>query len=141
MAGLPPFRPIAADPWDRRKAAHLLRRAGFGPLPPEIDAAARAGLDATVAKLLAGPAEAPAYPPPTWVAAAAADPPPEQLTQQERMRFFLQNQVRNQETKGWWLQRMAMTRWPLQEKMTLFWHGHFATEAKKVVLSANVLQQ
>ena len=32
----------------------------------------------------------------------------------------------------WWLCRMAETRRPLQEKLTLFWHGHFATSIFKV---------
>ncbi len=32
----------------------------------------------------------------------------------------------------WWLRRMAETTRPLQEKLTLFWHGHFATSIFKV---------
>ncbi|MBX9602571.1 MAG: DUF1800 domain-containing protein [Bryobacteraceae bacterium] len=32
----------------------------------------------------------------------------------------------------WWGDRMLNTRRPLEEKMTLFWHGHFATEHEKV---------
>ena len=31
------------------------------------------------------------------------------------------------ELRGWWLQRMAGGPRPLQEKLVLFWHGHFAT--------------
>jgi uncharacterized protein (DUF1800 family) len=27
----------------------------------------------------------------------------------------------------WWLDRMVRTAWPLQEKIALFWHDHFAT--------------
>jgi uncharacterized protein (DUF1800 family) len=43
------------------------------------------------------------------------------------------NQVRDlQEMRGQWLQRMAQGPRPLQEKLTLFWHGHFATSAIKV---------
>ena len=30
--------------------------------------------------------------------------------------------------KLWWLDRMVRTDRPLQEKMTLFWHDHFATQ-------------
>ena len=36
------------------------------------------------------------------------------------------------ELRAWWLQRMAAGTGPLREKMTLFWHGHFATSAVKV---------
>src|SRR4029077_9960638 len=32
----------------------------------------------------------------------------------------------------WWLDRMASSPTPLQEKLTLFWHGHFATANYKV---------
>jgi uncharacterized protein (DUF1800 family) len=33
---------------------------------------------------------------------------------------------------AWWLNRMGTTSRPLQEKITLFWHGHFATAIQKV---------
>jgi uncharacterized protein (DUF1800 family) len=39
---------------------------------------------------------------------------------------------RTQELRHWWLLRMAKGPRPLQEKMTLFWHGHFATSVQKV---------
>lgn len=32
----------------------------------------------------------------------------------------------------WWGNRMVATPRPLEEKLTLFWHGHFATEQEKV---------
>jgi hypothetical protein len=32
----------------------------------------------------------------------------------------------------WWLERMVRTSRPLEEKMTLFWHGHFATNEEKL---------
>src|SRR5216117_1619240 len=106
MTTLPELKPSPQDPWDRRKAAHLLERAGFGPLSHEIDAAVRDGLDATVRRLLEDSPPPPAYEPPPWVAAATADPSPAELTQMERMRLVLQWNVRNQETKAWWLRRM-----------------------------------
>jgi uncharacterized protein (DUF1800 family) len=36
------------------------------------------------------------------------------------------------ELRGWWLQRMASGPRPFQERMVLFWHGHFATSVEKV---------
>ena len=33
---------------------------------------------------------------------------------------------------GWWALRLLMTRRPLQEKLTIFWHDHFALSAEKV---------
>ena len=32
----------------------------------------------------------------------------------------------------WWVDRMVRTNRPLEEKMTLFWHGHFATSEEKL---------
>src|SRR6266581_2026877 len=40
-----------------------------------------------------------------------------------------------------WLTRMLYTRRPLQEKMVLFWHTHFATAASKVRAADLMLQQ
>ncbi len=34
--------------------------------------------------------------------------------------------------RAWWYDRMATAAKPLQEKMTLFWHGHFCSENAKV---------
>lgn len=31
----------------------------------------------------------------------------------------------------WWLERMRTARYPLEERMTLFWHGHFATGVRE----------
>jgi len=115
---LPPFEPSPADPFDRRKAAHLLRRAGFGATTKEIDSAVERGLEATVEQFF-DDAEA---------AAQEAE---------FRATFEAVNNrlVAFDETEGlqaWWVYRMARTRTPLVEKLTLFWHGHFATSNDKV---------
>jgi hypothetical protein len=41
----------------------------------------------------------------------------------------------------WWANRMLNTRRPLEEKMTLFWHGHFATSEAKVRDYRKMLRQ
>ncbi|MGE0826321.1 MAG: DUF1800 family protein [Candidatus Binatia bacterium] len=41
----------------------------------------------------------------------------------------------------WWAQRMLLTKRPLQEKLALFWHGHFATSDDKVRDYRKMLQQ
>jgi uncharacterized protein (DUF1800 family) len=41
----------------------------------------------------------------------------------------------------WWADRMLSTRRPLEEKLTLFWHGHFATEDAKVADYRLMLRQ
>src|SRR5262245_54908117 len=46
------YKPSAADPWDRRKAAHLLQRAGFGGTADEIQSVLTKGVDLAVDDLL-----------------------------------------------------------------------------------------
>jgi uncharacterized protein (DUF1800 family) len=41
----------------------------------------------------------------------------------------------------WWADRMVATNRPLQEKMALFWHGHFATGEDKIRDYRKMLQQ
>lgn len=42
------------------------------------------------------------------------------------------NALETQRLGLWWANRMLTTHRPLEEKLTLFWHGHFATGANKV---------
>ena len=42
------------------------------------------------------------------------------------------NNIETQRLGLWWGNRMLNTRRPLEEKLTLFWHGHFATGQNKV---------
>jgi hypothetical protein len=50
-------------------------------------------------------------------------------------KFFyslIANQIETQRLGLWWANRMLATPRPLEEKLTLFWHGHFATGNNKV---------
>jgi len=62
-------------------------------------------------------------------AARAATPEERRTLYQEAERVQFQ---RLMELRGWWLNRMAKGPRPFQEKMVLFWHGHFATSFDKV---------
>ena len=42
------------------------------------------------------------------------------------------NAIETQRLGVWWANRMLTTKRPLEEKLTLFWHGHFATGDAKV---------
>jgi uncharacterized protein (DUF1800 family) len=116
---------------DRSAIAHLLRRTGFGPTTAEVDAADARGYEATVASLLdfsaPDPADGIALPPvsvgePTGTARSAA----------QRTLMARQRRADVVALTGWWLRRMATTAHPLREKLTWFWHGHFATSVQKV---------
>ena len=135
------LKPLSSKNWGYTKAAHLLNRAGFGGPPAEIQKLADLGLDRAVASLLNYETIPDATADPAW-----ARPDPERMQKQrdvyqhgtpEEKRQFQQAEQKLQrermlELRGWWLQRMAKGPRPLQEKLTLFWHGHFATSVEKV---------
>jgi uncharacterized protein (DUF1800 family) len=101
------------DP-QRQLISHLLRRAGFGAAPDELDQYSKLGYDGAVDRLLNYDQIPDGYP--------AFDPGDDS----EKARKNIG------ELQLWWLNRMLTTPRPLQEKMTLFWHGHFATAVSKV---------
>lgn len=134
------LKPLSADRWNFAGAAHLLNRAGFGGPPAEIQRLVELGPDAAVAQLVDFEKIHDETPDPEW-----AKPDPDRLarlramrqaSEEERRRLQREEQrtqrERITELRGWWLQRMAEGPRPLQEKMTLFWHGHFATSVEKV---------
>lgn len=98
----------------RERVGYLLRRAGFGEPPALVDAWTGRGLAETVEALLTPPTEPEAIAPPDLG---------------EKQPYTADRLVDGQ---TYWLHRMAVTRHPLVEKMTLFWHGHFATGIHKV---------
>ncbi|HEX6510072.1 MAG TPA: DUF1800 domain-containing protein, partial [Chloroflexota bacterium] len=102
--------------------SHLLRRAGFGASPDHILAAAKDGAAATANKLIAYDQIPEQVPPPP---ASITDPKSRQ----------------SQDLGAWWLGYMLTTQRPLQEKLTLFWHGHFATALSKVASPAHMYAQ
>ncbi|MGL5095173.1 MAG: DUF1800 domain-containing protein, partial [Planctomycetia bacterium] len=115
MHFLAPYRPAS---FSHRDAAHLLTRAQFGASPAEIDAAVDAGLPATLERLL-NPDAAPA---PTSSFAEI-----DALLRESALAAGALDRL-----KAWALHRMLYSPTPLVEKMTLFWHNHFATSTAKV---------
>jgi uncharacterized protein (DUF1800 family) len=113
-------KPHKFNPRDKNHfdVGYLMRRAGFGATPGEIDAAAQQGLGPLVTNLVN-------Y---EQVSDNFVPPPDAILTyRQKLMRGTDLNNL-----QAWWIDRMINTSRPLQEKMALFWHGHFATGYDKV---------
>jgi uncharacterized protein (DUF1800 family) len=163
MAKVTPFKPSRRDPWDARKAEHLLNRAGFGGTPEEVQAMVDLGFEGAVHRIVLYEGIRDPLTPPAWLdrplevnlpegparrrppaqtiqpdpAAPAPGPamearvPREQL-QRARQLLMRANRGRIEELRAWWLDRMVRSPRPLEEKMTLFWHGHFATQATRV---------
>ena len=109
------YSPTTERPWSRRLAAHLYRRAGFAADSTELDRAVKRGPAETV-NLLCEPQESGAE----FEAASAV------------IAGRIGPGVDGQSLAAWWLFRMFNTPDPLLEKLTLFWHGHFATSLAKV---------
>ena len=136
------LKPLSSGQWNYSTAAHLLNRAGFGGTPEEIQKLADLGMDQAVSLLLDYENIPDPVPNPDWAKPNpeeiarfregiknAATPDEKKKLQQEQQQLF---QRRMLELRGWWLQRMARGPRPFQEKMVLFWHGHFATSIEKV---------
>jgi hypothetical protein len=115
LVHLAPFAPGQDCPWDTRTASHLLRRAGFGASPPEVEHT-----------LKVGPAVA--------VTGLFEDGGQEAEFQETfgRINGTFADFSDTAQLQAWWCYRMRQTRTPLREKLTLFWHGHFATSYQKV---------
>jgi uncharacterized protein (DUF1800 family) len=109
--------PLPAD------VAHLLRRAGFGGSNAQVATLAAQPWATTVDQLLD-------------FSSAPADVQPAYLTNANAGDWEKEYQLQQ-----WWIDRMATSTTPLQEKLTLFWHGHFATANYKVADMLLMYQQ
>ncbi len=139
--------PIKPSDFGPPQARHLMLRAGFGAGPHEIAQLAELEPQQAIRQLLKTPS--------TEIAIADIDPdvihPP---TAEERERFMrarknndeaarsearrIINERRAQDRRmladlrRWWVRLMIDTRSPLQEKLVLLWHSHFASRHRNV---------
>jgi len=109
------YEPAADDPWDLGKVAHLHRRASFGATRSELLRDLAAGPVASVDRLLS----------PHPVSSA-------ERTAAEAVRATARTTGDIDLLKVAWFNRILYGSDPLREKLTLFWHGHFATSQNKV---------
>jgi uncharacterized protein (DUF1800 family) len=108
--------------WTRDAAAHLLRRAGFGGPPSEIDALYAKGFEGAVSSL---------------VDYDAID-----LTSYEASLAAKNYNLLNlRGLQQWFLDRMAFSPRPFQEKITYFWNLHWTSGISKVRGETLILNQ
>jgi uncharacterized protein (DUF1800 family) len=101
---------------------HLLRRAGFGGSPNEVDLFAEIGVRGTIDLLVyydQFPDDVDAFIGQTGYVGVTV-----------RGTFVPHQNITDARQR--WLFRMVHTQRPLQEKMALFWHNHFATAYTKI---------
>jgi uncharacterized protein (DUF1800 family) len=106
------YEPDGDRPWNLALAGHLYRRAAFGASWDQLQQALSDGPQRTIDKLVRPEGDVAGFNR-TYDEYEAATGSIDQL-------------------QAWWLRRMLQSPHPLQEKMTLLWHGHFATNAEKV---------
>jgi uncharacterized protein (DUF1800 family) len=110
-----PYQPDAQRPWSLPLAGHLYRRAAFGAHWDQLQQALSDGPGRTVDKLLRPEADVAAF---------------------DRAHEEYEDSAAGSSSadglRAWWLRRMIQTPHPLLEKMTLFWHGHFAVSNARV---------
>ena len=110
-------------PWDSRTVGHLMRRAGFSASPEELDRFVEMGFEATLDELLNYE--------------AVNDTEMEEGLAEKNYSLIRVNRrgrlrPRTSGMQRWWLYRMVNSKRPLLEKMTYFWHDHFATSVRTV---------
>ena len=110
----------------RALMAHLLRRAGFGATPAELDTYCGWGYDATVEWLL--------YP----EAQPALD---EDIIERYYIDWKESRNIEGALTETVYRMNCNASARPLQEKIALFWHGVFATGLAKVLHEKTMLNQ
>ncbi len=115
----------------RLEISRLFHRFGFGPRPGEYAQALADGVSTTRTRLLTVP---------TVDAGAATVVEPEitdlgprpKPNTKEIVPFSIAMRYQTQQMIVWWLDRMAASDHGLTEKMTWFWHGHWATSIQKL---------
>ncbi len=125
-----------------REVEHLLNRAGFGGNTFAIRKGVKAGQQDLVRRLVAGDKESKPYRyEPVVPNLDRLRSPDEEIRRRERNRLRTQNRDQAGEFLGWWVGRMVQGENPLRERMTLFWHGFFTSDVKKVRLSNLMIDQ
>ena len=120
---------------ERAAVRRLHDRLGFGLGPGD----AAAGYDAAVRRLLAAADEGGAKPAPELKAPADRPRKGEKLSKEAKKAANKARVAQEVQVTGWWLDRMVSSGGAVNgpagaatERLTWFWHGHFATSEQKV---------
>ncbi|HBN76898.1 MAG TPA: hypothetical protein DD473_13985 [Planctomycetaceae bacterium] len=109
------FQPEQPEDWTQRQVAHFYRRCGFAANPEML----QSGLQKSPLQLAS-----------EQISNRQESSQVEQVSASLARSVLATADAKN--LPAWWTHRLLNTSAPLLEKMTLFWHGHFATGAEKV---------
>jgi len=107
------YQPNTQQPWNLTQAGHLFRHAAFGASWDQLQRALSDGPQRTIDTLLNPQTDTTAF-----------------NNTYDGYDNSAAGSIKS--LRAWWLRRIIQTPHPLLEKMTLFWHGHFATNSDKV---------
>lgn len=131
-SGINPY----TGPWTTNEAIHLLKRTLFGAKKADVDFFSAMTMSQAVDALLNVPTAQFTPPPPLKNYTNSVDPadPDNAVTAGQTWVNINTNDggVNSQRVlsfKNWWMGQMVNQDKNILEKMTLFWHNHFATEA------------
>jgi uncharacterized protein (DUF1800 family) len=124
-------RMVAID--ERSAVRRLYDRLGFGATPADLD---QSFADA-VERLLTAPPGGNAPAPPNLPPPARPDKDDREAKKQAKKERAEQQRT----LTAWWLDRMVAVDVATTERLTWFWHGHFATSAQKVKVPVLMLRQ
>ena len=129
--------------WDARSVEHLYNRAGFGASPAWVARGVELGPEAIVDELLA---DAPPVPFRSHSIGSTME--------QRRLRDLSEDERREERRRirrddreqlvaflEWWVERILSSDRVLEERMVLFWHGHFPSSQQDVQKSHEMIQQ
>jgi uncharacterized protein (DUF1800 family) len=116
---------------ERRRIARLIHRFGFGPRPGEFSTLLAGGFDQAAEKYLNAPlrdafADSQGEP---KVSDVGKRPAPNSANV---VAYATEKRAQLTSLTSWWLDRMVLSEHSLRERMTWFWHGHWATSYQKV---------
>ena len=115
----------------RLETSRLFHRFGFGPRPGEYAQALKDGVNVTRTKITTAPATQTTISPIALPVITDLGKRPEPNTP-EVVPFALAMRSQEQQMGLWWLDMMALSDHGLTERMTWFWHGHWATSIQKL---------
>lgn len=156
-----PLAPLPKNLFDFKAAQHLLSRAGFGGSPAAIRAMVDLGIDGAMSRLL------PSRPTGPTLSQLSrqfrsdilrTETSAERMTRQRAMSSgdqatlkrikdaahaaIQQDDQQFPRVQDWWMRRIAVEAVnPFEEKMVLFWHGHFPSNWRKTRNSWHLVQQ
>jgi uncharacterized protein (DUF1800 family) len=114
---------------DRLELSRLVHRFGLGPKPGEYRQLLAGGIPQARARILAHRADpglgALVTPPFPNMGQAPSDPTASQA-------YWQKVYDQSLSVAMWWMDRMVLADYPFVERMTWFWHGHWATSISKV---------